>query len=73
MLTPSQELIILLRPGTLGYDYDDLYELDSSTGYHQALIDFVRSGFNESQEHGYNTESLKNVKLTFTRVEKWVA
>jgi hypothetical protein len=61
MLTPSQELIILLRPVTLGYDHEDLYEVDNSTGYHQALIDFVRLGFKESQEHGYNSELLKKM------------
>ncbi|KAE8444902.1 hypothetical protein EG329_014150 [Mollisiaceae sp. DMI_Dod_QoI] len=63
-----KELIIILRPGPLGANYQDLYEVEKSDNpTTQTIIDDTKETFKHAQEDVF----FKDVKLKFMRIEKW--
>ncbi|EKD19587.1 uncharacterized protein L3040_002535 [Drepanopeziza brunnea f. sp. 'multigermtubi'] len=63
------ELIIIIRPGTLGSGFDDLYEVETSDLelVNNVMTD-IRNTFKCAKEEGH----VKGVKLTFMRMETFV-
>ncbi|KAH7342702.1 hypothetical protein BKA65DRAFT_586736, partial [Rhexocercosporidium sp. MPI-PUGE-AT-0058] len=63
-----KELIVILRPGPLGADHDDLYEVkDCASPYLKGAIVDVQNSFKNAQNEG----SCKDVQLKMMRVEHW--
>ncbi|KAI6710376.1 hypothetical protein JHW43_007125 [Diplocarpon mali] len=61
------ELIIILRPGTLGSGYDDLYEVQESSSAHlNTVIRDIKERFQDAQE---DRKALVKVQLRFMRIE----
>ena len=61
------ELIVMVRRGPLGSDFDDLYEVDQVPAGVTANKDLVLSTLQNEQARGY----WKDLKLTFMRNETW--
>lgn len=68
IILTSYRLIIILRPGPLGANYQDLYEVEKSDNpTTQTIIDDTKETFKHAQEDVF----FKDVKLKFMRIEKW--
>ncbi|KAI9051322.1 hypothetical protein LZ554_004369 [Drepanopeziza brunnea f. sp. 'monogermtubi'] len=64
-----KELVVILRPGTLGSGFDDLYEVETSDlEMMNDIMTDIRHTFKCATEDGH----VKGVKLTFMRLETFV-
>lgn len=64
-----KELIIILRPGCEGTDYEDLYEVDDiNNEFLKTVVKDVKGAFENAQKEG----SCQDMELKFMRNEKWV-